>query len=106
MDDEMFAELEASLKEGMKILQGESAAARTFEYDEPDVKEIRKELNLTQHQFATMMGISVKTLQNWEQRRRSPEGPARVLLMVAAKHPQVVLDAVRTGVKKSRVIRD
>jgi putative transcriptional regulator len=41
------------------------------------------------------MGISVKTLQNWEQGRREPEGAARVLLQVAAKHPEVIWDVVQ-----------
>jgi putative transcriptional regulator len=96
MNDEMFAELEASLKEGVEILRGEIPPTRVFEYGTPDVKSIRKELELTQHQFAALMGISVRTLQNWEQKRRIPEGPARILLMVAARHPQAVLDVVKT----------
>jgi putative transcriptional regulator len=43
-----------------------------------------------------MLGISIRTLRNWEQGRRVPEGPARVLLQVAAKHPEVLLDVVRS----------
>jgi putative transcriptional regulator len=97
MDDKMFAELEASLKEGMAILRGEEKPSRTFTFDVPDVKAIRETLKLTQQQFAAMLGISLRTLQNWEQGRRSPEGPARVLLMVAARNPQAVLDAVQAG---------
>ncbi len=97
MDYQMFAELEASLKEGMAILRGEEKPSRTFTFEAPDVKAIRETLKLTQQQFAAMMGISTHTLQNWEQGRRSPEGPARVLLMVAARNPQAVLDAVRAG---------
>ena len=97
MDDEMFAELEASLKEGMAILRGEEKPSRIFTFEAPDVKAIRKTLKLTQEQFAAMIGISMRTLQNWEQGRRSPEGPARVLLMVAARNPQAVLDTVQAG---------
>ncbi len=97
MDDQMFAELEASLKEGMAILRGEEQPSRTFTYEAPDVKAIRAALKLTQQQFAALMGISLRTLQNWEQGRRVPEGPARVLLMVAARNPQAVLDVVRAG---------
>jgi putative transcriptional regulator len=48
-----------------------------------------------QTQFAAMLGISVRTLRNWEQGRRVPEGPAMVLLQVAAKHPEAILDVVR-----------
>ncbi len=97
MDDQMFAELEASLKEGMAILRGEEKPSRTFTFEAPDVKAIRETLKLTQQQFAALMGISTRTLQNWEQGRRAPEGPARVLLMVAARNPQAVLDVVRAG---------
>ena len=97
MDDEMFAELEASLKEGMAILRGEEKPSRTCTFKAPDVKAIRETLKLTQEQFAAMIGISMRTLQNWEQGRRSPEGPARVLLMVAARNPQAVLDTVQAG---------
>lgn len=97
MDDEMFAELEASLQEGIDILRGKQPPSRTFTYDTPNVKTIRESLKLTQRQFAALMGISVRTLQNWEQGHRTPEGPARVLLMIAARNPQAVLDTVRTN---------
>jgi putative transcriptional regulator len=96
MNDEMFAELIASVKEGASILHGEKEAARTFHFDRLDIKRIRESYQLTQEQFAAMLGISVRTLRNWEQGRRVPEGPAMVLLRVADKHPEAVLDAVRT----------
>lgn len=96
MDDAMFDELEASLQQGMAILRGEQQPSRTFVFEAPDVRQIREKLKLTQQQFAAMMGISVRTLQNWEQGRRAPEGPARMLLLVAARHPQALLDTVRT----------
>ena len=95
MKDERFAELVASVKEGGQILRGEKQAARTFPYDRLDIKGIRERYNLTQEQFAAMLGISVRTLRNWEQGRRVPEGPAMVLLRVADLHPQVLLDTVR-----------
>ena len=53
------------------------------------------EPKVSQEQFAALLGISVRTLRNWEQGRRVPEGPARVLLQVAAKHPEAVLDVVQ-----------
>ncbi|HAL16477.1 MAG TPA: transcriptional regulator [Anaerolineaceae bacterium] len=95
MKEELFAELAASVKEGGQILRGEKEAARTFPYDRLDIKRIREKYNLTQEQFAAMLGISVRTLRNWEQGRRVPEGPAMVLLRVADLHPQAVLDAAR-----------
>jgi putative transcriptional regulator len=96
MKDELFDELVASVKEGAKILHDEKEAARTFQYDRLDIRRIREKYNLTQEQFAAMLGISVGTLRNWEQGRRVPEGPAKVLLRVADKFPQAVLDAVRS----------
>jgi putative transcriptional regulator len=95
MKDELFAELAASVKEGSTIVRGKSRAVRTFHLGRLDIKRIREGYKLTQAQFAAMLGISVRTLRNWEQGRRVPEGPAMVLLQVADKHPEAVLDAVR-----------
>jgi putative transcriptional regulator len=94
MNEEMFAELIASVKEGGSILRGEKEASRTFHLDNVDIKRIRHGYKLTQEQFAAMLGISVRTLRNWEQGRRVPEGPAMVLLRIADKHPDTVLDVV------------
>ena len=96
MKDELFEELVASVKEGGAILRGEKEAARTFRLDRLDIKHIREGYKLTQAQFAVMLGISVRTLRNWEQGRRVPEGPAMVLLLVAEKHPEAVLDTIRS----------
>jgi putative transcriptional regulator len=98
MKDELFAELVASVKEGGAILQGKKEAARSFQLDRLDIKHIREGYQLTQEQFAAMLGISVRTLRNWEQGRRVPEGPAMVLLRVAEKHPEAILDTVRAAV--------
>jgi putative transcriptional regulator len=97
MNDELFDELVASLKEGSAILQGTTPAARSFDIKPVDVKQIRNQYHLTQREFAAMLGVSVRTLQNWEQGRRAPDGPARVLLQVAARHPQAVLDTVQAN---------
>ncbi len=95
MNDDLFNELVASVREGGAILRGEKDAARTYAADEPDVAMIREEYGLSQAKFAALLGISVRTLQNWEQGRRHPHGPARVLLRVAARHPRAVLDTVK-----------
>ncbi len=55
-----------------------------------DVIALRRFVGLTQEQFAQALGISVHTLRNWEQGRRSPEGPALALLRIAARHPRVL----------------
>ncbi len=94
MNDELFEELKESIKQGGKILKGKSKPTRKFDFDNPDPKMIRKKLGLSQSKFATLLGISTSTLQNWEQGRRKPEGPAKVLLNVAAKFPDAVLNTV------------
>ena len=94
MKDELFEELVASVREGGAILRGENEAAAETRFEDPDVAAIREEYGLSQAKFAALLGISVRTLQNWEQGRRHPQGPARVLLRVAARHPRAVLDSV------------
>ena len=97
MKDELFAELVTSIREGGKILRGEISPSRTFKMEPVDIKQIRENYQLTQAEFAALLGISVRTLRNWEQGRRRPEGPARILLQVAARHPEAVLDTVRNA---------
>jgi putative transcriptional regulator len=84
-----------------KILKGKLKPARTFVVEGLDIKRIRALHQLSQEQFAALMGISVGTLRNWEQGRRKPEGPARVLLQVAAKHPEVLWDAIQPVPKRA-----
>jgi putative transcriptional regulator len=102
MKDELFNELVASVREGGAILRGEHTPSRQFVVDGPDVKRIRATYQLSQGEFAVLLGISVATLRNWEQGRRTPEGPARILLQIAAKHPDAVWDVVRPAAKQSR----
>lgn len=58
----------------------------------PSVTSIRERTGLSQAKFAVLLGVSVRTLQEWEQGRRAPSGAARTLLMVAAKNPQALLE--------------
>ena len=95
MKDELFSELVDSIRESGAIRRGRASPSRAFVADGPNIKRIRATYRLSQDQFAAMLGISPGTLRNWEQGRRSPEGPARVLLQVAATHPDAVLDVVR-----------
>ena len=101
MKDELFNELLESAREGGMILRGEKSPARSFTVAKPDVQQIRTNFHLSQNEFAILLGISRGTLQNWEQGRRSPQGPARVLLQVAAKHPEAVWDVVQN--KKTKL---
>ena len=80
---------------GAEILQGLRETKRG-EYgrviSRPDVTAIREKTGLSQAHFARLLGVSVRTLQDWEQGRRVPSGAARTLLLIAAKNPQVLLD--------------
>lgn len=62
-----------------------------------DVAALRKFVHLTQSDFARAMGISVHTLRNWEQGRRTPEGPALALLRIAARHPRIIRENLRSA---------
>lgn len=102
MKNEQFDGLVASVREGGAILRGDKAPARAFVVDGPNIQRLRATYQLTQNEFAALLGISVKTLRNWEQGRRAPEGPARVLLQVAARHPDAVWDVVRPASRLKR----
>jgi len=58
----------------------------------PDVASIRERTGLSQSRFAALLGVSVRTLQDWEQGRRAPSGAARTLLLVADRNPHALLD--------------
>ena len=90
-----FDELIKSVRQAGKIKRGESTPSRTARFEPDDVKRIRKDLGLSQSEFALLIGVSASTLQNWEQGRRRPEGPARALLRIAATHPKALLDALQ-----------
>jgi len=89
-----FDELINSVRQAGKIKRGEMASSRTFMFRPDDIKGIRSKLGLSQSEFALLIGVSVATLQNWEQGRRHPDGPARALLRIAAKNPEAVLEAL------------
>ncbi len=94
MKKELFNEHIESIREAGSIIRGEKKPSRSFTIKDklPDVKKIRLHYKLSQDKFAALMGISAGTLRGWEQKRRKPEGPARVLLQIAANHPEALLD--------------
>jgi putative transcriptional regulator len=96
VNKKQFERLVASVKEAGAVRRGEAKAWRVTRFDPEDVKAIRAKLKKSQVEFALMIGVSVDTLQNWEQGRRQPEGPARALLRVAAKSPKAVAKALST----------
>lgn len=94
MKDTDFELLVTSVRQAGRIKRGEMEPARKVEIRPEDVKAIRSKLDKSQSEFALMIGVSVATLQNWEQGRRQPEGPARALLKVAAVNPSAVAAAL------------
>jgi putative transcriptional regulator len=59
----------------------------------PPVADIRARIGLSQGEFARLLGVSVRTLQEWEQGRRAPSGPARTLLTIAHKNPKILIES-------------
>ena len=87
MKNEMFDELLASVQEMDEIAKGKKDVSRVFEFPEPEVKLIREKVGLSQSQFALLLGVSKRTLENWEQGRRHPTGPAKALLRIVEADP-------------------
>ena len=94
MNDKDFDKLLTSVKQAKEIMAGKRKPSRVFKFEAPDIKRIRKRLKQSQSEFALMIGVSIDTLQNWEQGRRKPVGPARALLKVASENPKAVLAAL------------
>jgi putative transcriptional regulator len=93
MRKELFEELLESVKQAKAIEHGTLRPGRVFHVNPASaVVRVRNELGLSQSKFASLLGISQDTLQNWEQGRRQPTGPAKVLLKIAAKNPRVLLE--------------
>jgi putative transcriptional regulator len=110
MRKELFEQLVESVKQMKAIEAGRMKPSRVTRAEDlladagPDVAALRARFNLSQAKFAALLGISVGTLQNWEQKRRRPDGPAKVLLRVAATHPEALL-SVTTPVPRRRTRR-
>lgn len=94
MNNRDFNKLVASIKEAGLIKKRRKKPSRIFEWNDVDIKAIRKRFSISQSTFATMIGVSTRTLQNWEQGRRHPMGPAKALLRVVAKYPKVVMETL------------
>ncbi|HPO12828.1 MAG TPA: NadS family protein [Candidatus Hydrogenedentes bacterium] len=89
-----FEKLIASIKEAGEIKAGKRKPGRMREITSPQIRKVRQKLHVSQTEFAQMIGVSPRTLQNWEQGRRNPDGPAKALLKVAVNNPKAVLDAL------------
>jgi putative transcriptional regulator len=94
MEKALFNDLMQSLKEAKAISKGKAKPSRRFVVAPSDVKLAREKIGLSQSEFAQLMRVSVKTLQNWEQNRRNPTGPAAALLKVVIAAPKTVLKSL------------
>ncbi len=94
MEDQLFNDLIKSVTEAGKILSGERKPSRIFNVDAASVRDIRESLALSQRQFASIVHVSVKTLRNWEQGIRTPDGAAAALLTAIRNDPKHVLAAL------------
>ncbi len=96
MKNKDFNELLASIEQARKIEAGKLKPGKVSKFNPIVVKKIRHKLHKTQTEFAHLIGVSVDTLQNWEQGRRRPEGPALALLKVAEANPEAVIKALHS----------
>lgn len=90
----------AGLEDALVFAKGKRGKRRVHKVTVPrrvDVKAIRKQLGLTQAQFANTFGFTLHAVRNWEQGKRTPEGAARVLLLVISREPAAVVRALRTA---------
>lgn len=86
------------LQEALTNAKAQKTGARVhhIEVPEPDVAAIRERSGLSQADFARSIGVAVGALRVWEQVRRPPEGPARVLLALIERRPRIVQDELRS----------
>lgn len=92
MERDAKRDIGAELLESVRQMKAGGKGA-VHKIDVPEVVQARISAGLSQSQFAGLMGVSVRTLQDWEQGRRNPSGAAMTLLRIAAKHPDVIREA-------------
>jgi putative transcriptional regulator len=91
-DRNIGQEILEGIKEIKRFKKGEiDLTVRTLNEPSP-TKIIRKKLRLSQSAFASLMGVSPRTIQDWEQGRRKPQGPAKSLLRIAEQHPEIFIE--------------
>ncbi len=101
MKKDLFDQLVQSLEQAVQIHRGEAKSSRQFVFKSQDVRKIRAKFHKSRAEFARMIGVSLNTLQNWEQGRRQPVGPARALLLIAAREPRAVERALAKPGRRS-----
>ena len=91
MDTKLFEQLVESIQQADLIMKGKMQPGRVTEFPLMEVQAIRAKTGLSQSGFAQVLGVSRRTLENWEQGRRNPTGPARTLLRIVDADPEGVL---------------
>lgn len=95
MDDALFKDLLASVRDAGRHMRGKKVAGAVETLiEEPDVKALREGAGVSQAEFARLIGVSRRTLENWEQHRARPSGPARALLKIVAANPRAAVAAL------------
>ena len=95
MDKKNFDQLVKAVRQMNRHIAGKVVrGAKTTELAEPNVRAIREAAKISRSQFARLIGVNLRTLQNWEQRRTRPSGPARVLLKIVASDPKSEIEAL------------
>jgi putative transcriptional regulator len=92
-----FEKIMAGLEDALAYSDGDSSrgTAHLVKVADVDITCLREKLGLSQDRFAALFGLSPRTLRNWEQGIRHPEGPARILLQVIDREPEAVMRALR-----------
>ena len=94
MTTDAYNSIASGLKDAIAHAEGDESRAKAHKVHVIDVRAVREKLGMTQSQFASAFGVSIATVRNWEQGRRVPRGPARVLLLVIDQAPEVVQEAL------------
>jgi putative transcriptional regulator len=91
MDKQHFDQLVKGVREMKRHMEGKRVrGAKTTELLAPNVRAIREAARISQSQFAKLIGVNLRTLQNWKQQRTQPTGPARALLKIVALNPKAI----------------
>ena len=91
MDKQHFDQLVKGVREMKRHMAGKSVrGVKVAEFPSPDVRSIREAAKISQSQFAKLIGVNLRTLQNWEQQRTQPTGPAKALLRIVASNPKAI----------------
>jgi putative transcriptional regulator len=91
MNEDHFRQLVRGVEDMKRHMAGKAVpGSRVSSIEGPDVRKIREAAQVSQSEFARLIGVNLRTLQNWEQQRTRPGGPARALLKIVASDPSAI----------------